>query len=94
MKKHPLKAYNYNLYLHSPEGWVGLIRYNSLEEARDVLHRYEDESTRLREGIQSCWITDANTCQMILGRQPLGWSPDGPVYENDTRDIRTAAIHD
>jgi hypothetical protein len=80
MAKQPLKSNH--LYMRTTEGWNCLIRYESVEEAVKVYRCYEDENTRQRECIQSCWIIDANTRQMILGRPPSGWSPDIPAHEN------------
>jgi hypothetical protein len=57
----------------------------SLDEACLIFERYEDEACRRRESLRSCWITKVNSSQRVLGTQPKNWSPDNPVYENNTR---------
>ena len=60
----------------------GRISSISLTDACEIFARYEDQECRGREGVRSCWITMANSSEIVLGTAPKNWSPNEPVYEN------------
>jgi hypothetical protein len=54
----------------------------TLEMVCSTFERYQDPTRARLEGVNSCWITEADSGRKILGAQPTNWSPDHDVYQN------------
>ena len=70
-----------NACLQFDDDTFGILRNVPGELAVDIYQRYQDESCVRREGITNCWVTNSGDSQLILGRPPINWSPDGVMRE-------------
>ena len=63
------------IYVQFEDGTFVLLP--AMHEADKVYQYYERKHARQREGVRSCWVVRPSDHQVVLGKAPANWSPNG-----------------
>jgi hypothetical protein len=65
----------HDIYVQFEDGTF--TRLPVMHEADKVYQYYERRHARQREGVRSCWVVRPSDHQVVLGKAPANWSPNG-----------------